>query len=212
MLTIAVANLKGGCGKTTLSTNLAAVYARAGLRTVLVDADRQRCAAGWVESRADSLPLIEVSIVDRDEIEVPKKSLYAVIDAPAGLRRKEIEAIAAVADIVLVPVGPSSFDEAGTVRFLEALAEAKAVRKARTRVALVANRVRPRTAALTRLNTFLGSTGFPVVGQLSESLIYANAAATGCGLVDLPGKKHAKLIEEWKPLLAWINLVITEND
>lgn len=47
MRTIAVVNQKGGCGKTTSAINLAAVYARRGLRTLLVDVDPQsHCAAG----------------------------------------------------------------------------------------------------------------------------------------------------------------------
>ena len=52
MKTVLVASSKGGVGKTTLSTNLAAHFALDGKRTVLVDADRQGSAHHWASKRA----------------------------------------------------------------------------------------------------------------------------------------------------------------
>jgi chromosome partitioning protein len=44
---IGVLNQKGGVGKTTLSVNMAAVYAQQGRRVLLVDADPQGSAMAW---------------------------------------------------------------------------------------------------------------------------------------------------------------------
>jgi len=51
MKTILVVNAKGGCGKTTLSTNLASYFATNELKTVLVDFDPQQSALEWLQER-----------------------------------------------------------------------------------------------------------------------------------------------------------------
>ena len=58
MISVLVANAKGGCGKTTVSTNLATAFANAGLRTALADNDRQRSCLTWLKRRPkDAAPI-----------------------------------------------------------------------------------------------------------------------------------------------------------
>ena len=54
MLKVLIASSKGGCGKTTLATHLAAHYAVGGKNTVLVDCDRLGSSRRWCERRAGS--------------------------------------------------------------------------------------------------------------------------------------------------------------
>jgi chromosome partitioning protein len=204
MITILVANVKGGCGKTTVATHLAAACAVAGHATLLADCDRQRSALGWVERR----PETAARIVGADwskEVGKPHKGLARlVIDAPAALRRGQIEALVELADIVVLPVQPGAFDEGATRRFLDRLEELKAVIKGRKPVAVVGNRLRPRTRASDRLDGFLAETGHRVVARLRDSSLYPECAQSGVSLFDLPGKRVAEVRGDWLPLLAFL--------
>ena len=84
--TVLVASSKGGVGKTTLSTNLAAHFAVDGKRTVLVDADRQGSSRHWAQKRAhlDSAVLPIDGTHKNWDRELPKDAQAVVIDAAAG--------------------------------------------------------------------------------------------------------------------------------
>ena len=131
MKTVLVASSKGGVGKTTLSTNLAAHFAVDGKRTVLVDADRQGSSRHWAEKRAAMdhavLPL-DGTRRDWDK-QLPGDAQRVVVDAAAGAHGAELAHFLDVADAVVVPVLPSMIDIEATVPFLNTLAKHPRVRK-----------------------------------------------------------------------------------
>lgn len=204
MLSVLVANSKGGCGKTTIATNLAAAFAAGGLTTALADADRQKSSLDWARRRPKTLPAIAPLDWTKDIDSAPKGTMRLIIDAPAALKRSQVKALLAMADVVVLPLQPSAFDEAATRRFLETLEEMKPIRKNRKPVAGVGNRVRPRTRAASRLDTFLETLGHAVVARVRESAVYSDAAFRGQGLFDLTGKRAEALREDWVPLLQYI--------
>jgi chromosome partitioning protein len=106
-----------------------------------------------------------------------------------------------IADVVVVPVLPSAFDEDASAQFLGKLAEVKAVRKNKRVVAVVGNRLRLNTRAATHLDMFFSGLGFPVVARLRDSQIYPTLAAEGATLVDAGGRRARDYIGEWEPLL-----------
>lgn len=204
MLSVLVCNPKGGCGKTTIATNLAAAFAHMGFVTALADCDRQKSACRWVARRPAGVP--EVTGLDwtKEVTSVPDTIERLVIDAPAAIRRQDVLELIAKADVLLVPVLPSLFDELTTGRFLARLDRLKPIRKGRRAVGLIANRVKPRTAALARLENFLAAAPHPTIAQVRDSQAYPAAAERGLSLFDAPTRKTAPLIEEWQPLLRFL--------
>lgn len=205
MKRILVANAKGGTGKTTLATNLAGLLAARRQRVVLADLDRQRSAKRWGERRPPAFPSIPTW--SRDDGRDALRELapqWLVIDSPAGLHGDNLDEALAKVDLILVPVGPSVFDMDASVDFLETLARQKAIRKGESAVAMVANRVDPRTLASRELETFFGAWDLPVLATLHAAQVYAQCAAAGLTLFDLPRSRAEPEIGNWSPISAWL--------
>lgn len=201
MIRVLVSNIKGGCGKTTIATNLAAAFACGGLKTVLADVDRQRSSLGWLKLRAGEAAAIEGVDWRRDAGDLPPQVQRLVIDAPAAMKMKHVDALLAEADLVVVPVLPSVFDEDSTAYFLERLEALKPVRKGRKGVAIVGNRLRPRAKATQRLDQFLTGLDQPIVARLADRALYGELATQGLGIFDSGGAQARAAREEWLPLL-----------
>jgi chromosome partitioning protein len=202
MRTILVANLKGGCGKTTLATTLATALAHDGAAVGLADADRQKSAVKWLKTRPETASRIATLDWTKGMEPAPAGLTHLVIDAPGGLKGDRAEDLVEAADVVIVPVLPSVFDTQSTVKFLERIEEIKAVRKGRTPVALVVNRARPRTRALSEIEATLADLGRTPVATIADRSLYADLAREGRGLFDLTGKVWAPVKAQWAPLVA----------
>jgi chromosome partitioning protein len=201
MLRVLVTNSKGGCGKTTIAINLAASFAVAGFATGLAEADRQRSSLAWLSLRDGRARPIQ-GLDWRKEVGEASPALQRlVIDAPANLRMRHVEGLISEADLVVVPVLASVFDEGSTERFLAKLEELKPIRKGKKAVALVANRLRPRSRAAQRLESFFDGLGQPVAARLSDRAIYGELAVQGLSIFDVEGHQVQPVREEWRPLL-----------
>jgi chromosome partitioning protein len=203
MNTILIANSKGGCGKSTLSTNLAAVLAAAGEEVMLADADRQKSSLAWAKRRPKAARPILTADWTKGPGEVPKTITRLIIDGPAGLRKDGFEALVTEADLILMPVLPSSFDQDASTAFLEKLDALKSIRKNKKGVAIVGNRMRDRTKAAERLDRFLSGLGHAVIARLRDSQAYGEAAALGLSIFEIKGVRPP-LREDWRPLIDYI--------
>lgn len=205
MRAVLVANPKGGCGKTTLATNLAAGLAHSNGRVVLWDLDRQKSSLEWLALRPSGLP--EISSLERknDPDELPRKTDWLVIDSPAGLHGKNLALAIRPVRHVLVPIQPSLFDMAATRDFLTVLGEEKKAHKHKNFIGIVGMRVDPRTRAAATLQDFLGQFDLPVVAHIRDTQHYANAAFSGKSIFDLPPSLSERDTGEWGPLLEWLD-------
>ena len=188
MRTILVANPKGGCGKTTLATNLAAYLAGQNLRVAMWDLDRQKSSLDWLALRPAELPSIASLDAERDEIhpEIPESNDWLVLDSPAGIHGKNLAHALKLAHKIIVPVQPSVFDMSATRDFLDQLMEERTVRKHKTFIGIIGMRVDPRTRAAATLEQFLQQYDLPVLTYLRDTMVYVNAAFNGKGIFDLP--------------------------
>jgi chromosome partitioning protein len=206
MKTVLVASSKGGVGKTTLSTNLAAHFAVNGKRTVLVDADRQGSSRHWAAKRAaHPHAVLPVDGTHRGwDRSVPGDAQRVVIDAAAGAHGAELAHFLDVADAVAVPVLPSVIDLEATVPFLNTLAQHPRVKKGKLPVGLVGNRLRPWTAASQQSLATLEQWPYPLVAQLRDTQAYVLLTGLGRSLFDYHSAQVREHQADWSPLLKWL--------
>jgi chromosome partitioning protein len=129
---IAVTNLKGGVGKSTISRNIAAYFAQKNVKSCLVDTDlEQRTTCDWLERRADTamhipvFPMTTVQALPKD-IQTHEKNGYdiIVIDGVPQLDQVATRTML-VSDMLLIPLTPSIDDLKSLERFLTRLEEVK---------------------------------------------------------------------------------------
>ena len=206
MKTILVASSKGGVGKTTVATQLAAQAAIDGLNTVLVDADPQGSATRWAERRSE----LESAVLPIDGTRagwrkrIPEDAQRVIIDALAGAMGGDLQPFLDIADAVVVPVPPSALDIEATVPFLNALGKHARVRKGELPVGLVGNKLKPWTNASQQAMDVLKQWGVPLVAELRDSQSYVLLTGLGRSLFDYHSAQVRQHQQDWAPLLRWL--------
>ena len=205
MFTILVANPKGGAGKTTIATTLAAYLAGKRQRVVLLDRDRQRSAARWLTRRPRGFPEVRGALPDTDsKIIRDYAPQWMVVDAPAGIHGAELAELVKAADAVLVPVSTSTFDFEATADFLAELASLKPVKDGKRAVAIVGSKVDGRTVAASDLDEFLAPLSLDVISHVRDSQLYVHAARDGLSIFDLPRSRAEEAWSDWPPIFHWL--------
>lgn len=209
---ILLVNTKGGCGKTTIATNLSSYYASRHIPTALVDHDPQASSIQWLESRHPSLnPITGVAAYKHVQsgmtkswaMRIPIDVERIIIDTPAGLPKEQLIKQARQSDFIIIPVLPSPIDIRALGGFIKELYFTSNIRQ-QAKLAVVANRVRKDTLVFNALESFLQKIDIPFITTLRDTQNYIKVAEKGMGIheISLPGcqKDH----EQWSPLINWI--------
>lgn len=200
-LSIAVMNIKGGCGKTTIATHLAAGFAHSGLITALADYDRQKSGMIFGELRPEAMP--KIGFLDwRDDFgAVGRKVQRLIIDCPASLKVDKVRDVIREVDAVVVPVQASIYDERATLHFLNEIEQLKKIKSGKKRTFIVANRFRASSAQGKKLERLMLGHGYQITARIPDKSLYPKLAEQGLTVFDLNTKSARAEQEAWVPLL-----------
>ena len=202
---IMVLNAKGGCGKSTLATNIASYFATEGASVALADYDPQRSSLDWLDRRpADREKIVGLTAYEDGFKHVPRSADIVVVDAPARSHGKELTELVRHAETIVVPVLPSTIDMQATTTFVEELKNVGKVQRKQAKIGTVANRVRDNTLIWGDLDEYLTKVRVPYIAALREAQNYVRAYTRGIGIFELPEYLAWPDWAEWEPLTAWL--------
>jgi chromosome partitioning protein len=212
-LNIVVLNPKGGSGKTTIATNLAACYAARGFPSALVDRDPQGSSARWTTKRTEALARVHgvaafklpPNVTRSFAMRIPPEVVRVITDTPAAMDRQALVEVTRDVDRIIVPVLPSDIDIHAAARCIADLLVAAKIPRHGNRLAVVANRVKRNTVMFRSLMRFLAALDIPIAAVLRDSQNYIRAAESGIGLHEMKPLSVARVdVEQWEHLFAWI--------
>lgn len=201
---LTIAQHKGGAGKTTLTTQLAALLTTLDKRVLVVDSDPQGSTTEWFNARHKTLGRKNKITLDtaqgwkllRDLPALKKDYDFILIDTPP---HADSEASIAVrcADIVLMPVQPSPLDVWACAPTIKLILEEKKP------VMLVMNRVPAKSKLNETMMEKLSSMKIRVAKQsLGNRIAFASSIMQGLGVVEHDPRSLAadEIISLWKDI------------
>jgi chromosome partitioning protein len=210
---IVILNPKGGCGKTTLATNLASHFALREPPPTLIDTDPNGYTMRWLEKRPRNSRKIHGIACNKLsvhgtrtwQLRIPNETRTVIIDSPAARGRHEINELTRDVDCILIPVLPSAFDIHVTTNFI---AELLLLTEFDRPVAVVANRTRQNTNSLAELLRILKTLDTPTIAVLRDSQNYVHAAELGLGIYEMPHYSAKKDVAQMDLIINWLDRLL----
>ncbi len=205
MSIIAVLNTKGGVGKTTTALNLAVGCALQGRNVLAVDGDRQGSLLTALTNRGDREPSVAVAqYVDgqtlRQQVQRAVSQYDNIVIDAGGRDNTALRAALLLADKVIIPFLPRSFDVWALDDMNALLAEARAIKDVDAYALLTMADARGSDNEAASLAVPDGVQLMPVI--VGRRKIFADAGGAGLSVLELPANRDNKAVAELQALLA----------
>jgi chromosome partitioning protein len=214
MAIIAVAGRKGGIGKSTIAGNLAGEFVSMGYTVVLLDADPQHSLVEWAAQGKGLLATCvqAVKLGDPNELKVrtraaQKAADLVLIDTPPGMPETTAQALL-LADLALLPCGPSPLDLFALKEALSLALHARAARRSKKpRIRFVPSKVLRNTNLGRGLASSLEKMGKKVLPAISQRIAVAEVVASGLTIGEYAAGSPSH--EEFRQLAKAVNKILS---
>lgn len=187
---LAVLNQKGGSGKTTVATNVAAELVRRGKTVFIIDTDKQESASDWHAARGEDRPQIPVKWVSDDaelasQVRAVAQS-YDVVLIDGAANVSEITATAVqICDAIVIPVQPTPRDLWGTGDLVDLVRAMRERSGGQPPAAFIVTRAFAGTKLSRDVDTALLKLNLPVLdARIHNRQIYPSVEIIGLGVVE----------------------------
>ena len=207
MAVIAVLNGKGGAGKSTISSHLAAYCAIRNHEVALCDLDPQRSTEIWLKLRPATSAKIRGHSLMSSFTRLPTDSRHVVIDTPSGFQGMPYLRLMMYADAVLVPTAFSIFDRGALESTVRRLKAAPRVASGKCSIACVGTRIDPNSNDSALLETMLRDLSVPYLGAIRTARVYSRCLEQGLSVFDFPSDIAKRQLPHWSGVISWLETI-----
>lgn len=203
---IAITNLKGGSGKTTLSVNLAVALTLRGKSVCILDTDvQQRSSMKWAGDRDEELPHISVYGVEENQIikeaaKLNKEYDIVILDGSPQLADLADSTMLA-SDVVIIPVKPSILDFRSTEEFIVRYRRIRGLKEAQglhSAAYFVINDVKSmHTLTYKDTKAAIEALGEPLLHAFPNLVAFQDSLPFGMGVMEYSDPRAREVFEEF---------------